>query len=176
MFKGCTNMTGPVKWNNVTTVNQNALVETFYNTGITSVEMKSISTMGGGGFNSCFRGCSNLVSADIRNLTAINGSWGMGEAFQDCTSLRTVLMTKFSYDQFGLYRCWKNDTLLEVVDFSEATAVLGLYLGDGDLPFDNTNDTYKVVVPDNLYSSWISANGWSSIASHIIRKSDYDAL
>ena len=176
MFKGCTNMTGPVKWNNVTTVDQNALVETFYGSGITSVEMKSISTMEGGGFNSCFRECSNLVSADIRNLTSINGSYGMGEAFQDCTSLRTVNMNKFSYDQFGIYRSWKNDTLLEVVDFSEATAVLGLYLDDGDLPFDNTNDTYKVVVPDNLYSSWISANGWSSIASHIIKKSDYDAL
>lgn len=79
--------------------------------------------MGGGGFNSCFRDCTNLLSADISELSGINGSYGMGEAFMGSTSLETVNMKKFSYDQFGIYRSWKNCTSLEVVDFSEATAV-----------------------------------------------------
>ena len=31
---------------------------------------------------------------------------------------------------------------------------------------------YKIVVPDELYNDWISAQYWSNIASHIIRESD----
>lgn len=34
----------------------------------------------------------------------------------------------------------------------------------------------KIIVPDNLYDQWITATNWSSIASQIIKKSDWDAL
>ena len=41
--------------------------------------------------------------------------------------------------------------------------------------FSSTNDTYKIVVPDSLYDTWIAATNWASIASHIMKQSDWNA-
>ena len=61
-------------------------------------------------------------------------------------------------------------TSLEVVDFSQATAVPTMHNTN---TFQNTNNTFKVVVPDSLYSTWIASTNWSNISSQIIRASDY---
>lgn len=59
-------------------------------------------------------------------------------------------------------------TLLETLDFRSVTAVPTL---SGELP--SYNDTYQIVVPDNLYDTWITAQYWSSVASHIVKASEY---
>ena len=41
--------------------------------------------------------------------------------------------------------------------------------------FANTNNTYKIVVPDSLYDTWITATNWASIASHIMKQSDWNS-
>lgn len=43
--------------------------------------------------------------------------------------------------------------------------------------FGNINDTYKIVVPDALYSTWIAATNWSnsSIKPHIMKQSDWNS-
>lgn len=61
-------------------------------------------------------------------------------------------------------------TNLEVVDFSEATAVPAL---SSSWAFYDTNNTYKVVVPDALYNDWIAASNWSALSSHIVKVSEY---
>lgn len=63
-------------------------------------------------------------------------------------------------------------TALEVVDFSEATAVPALYNVNA---FANTNSTYKIVVPDALYDTWIATTNWSNanIKPHIVKASEY---
>lgn len=63
-------------------------------------------------------------------------------------------------------------TSLEVVDLRHVTSVVGLYNINA---FSTTNDTYKIVVPDSLYSSWVTATNWkdASIVGHIIKASDY---
>ena len=63
-------------------------------------------------------------------------------------------------------------TSLELVDMTGSTGVPWLENVDN---FQNTNDTYKIVVPDNLYNTWISATNWASIASHIMKQSDWNA-
>ena len=60
-------------------------------------------------------------------------------------------------------------TSLEIVDFSEATAIPTI----NSLTFSGTNNTFKIVVPDALYSTWITSGYWSNVQSHIIAKSDY---
>lgn len=63
-------------------------------------------------------------------------------------------------------------TSLELVDMTGSTAVPILVDVNN---FDSTNDTYKIVVPDSLYDTWIAATNWASIASHIMKQSDWNA-
>ena len=65
-----------------------------------------------------------------------------------------------------LYGC----SALEVVDFSEATSVPTLHSVN---TFQNTNSTFKIVVPDALYDQWIAARNWSSFANQIVKASEY---
>ena len=37
------------------------------------------------------------------------------------------------------------------------------------------NRIYTIVVPDELYNSWITATNWSVVKLHIVRQSDYTA-
>ena len=63
-------------------------------------------------------------------------------------------------------------TSLELVDMTGSTGVPTLSNVNN---FANTNDTYKIVVPDSLYDTWISATNWASISSHIMKQSDWNA-
>lgn len=68
-------------------------------------------------------------------------------------------------------RTFERCTHLEVIDFSQATSIPTIATST----FTDTNDTFKVVVPDSLYEDWIAATNWSTYASHIIKLSDYTA-
>ena len=57
---------------------------------------------------------------------------------------------------------------LELVDFSEATAIP--IFGTG--MFNDTNSTFQIVVPDALYDDWIGASNWSTYASKIVKASE----
>ena len=61
-------------------------------------------------------------------------------------------------------------TSLELVDMTGSTDVPWL----DPHAFENTNDTYKIVVPDSLYDTFIAATNWVSIASHIMKQSDWN--
>lgn len=63
-------------------------------------------------------------------------------------------------------------TSLELVDMTGSTGVPTL---EDVNNFANTNDTYKVVVQDSLYDEWIAATNWASIATHIMKQSDWNA-
>ena len=62
-------------------------------------------------------------------------------------------------------------TSLELVDMTGSTGAPWL----DPTAFKNTNDTYKIVVPDSLYDTWIAATNWSSISTHIMKKSDWNS-
>ena len=66
-----------------------------------------------------------------------------------------------------LYGC----SALEVVDFSEATAVPTLHSVN---TFQNTNNPFQIVVPDALYDQWKAARNWSSFANQIVKASEYN--
>ena len=64
--------------------------------------------------------------------------------------------------------CFTNCYALRKIYFINHTSVptMGASLGD-NLPSD-----YKVIVPDNLYETWITTDLWINIADHIIKESD----
>lgn len=90
--------------------------------------------------------------------------------FNGCTSLKRIKMNA-SVGGWGP-QMFTGCTSLELVDMTGSTAVPILVDVNN---FDSTNDTYKIVVPDSLYDTWIAATNWASIASHIMKQSDWNA-
>ena len=76
-----------------------------------------------------------------------------------------------SSGQWGTYMFY-GCTSLEIIDMTGSTGVPTLSYS---VNFSNTNNTYKIVVPDSLYDTWIAATNWASIASHIMKQSDWNA-
>lgn len=58
-------------------------------------------------------------------------------------------------------------------DFSHHTAVPTLANADA---FYSIPSDCKIIVPDNLYDTWIAATNWSTYASYIIKKTDWANL
>lgn len=58
-------------------------------------------------------------------------------------------------------------------DFSRHEAIPSL---SSTSAFSATSYNYKIVVPDALYDTWIASTNWSTYASKIIKKSEWDAL
>ena len=107
-----------------------------------------------------------MTSVDLSSLTSV-GSYGLNHAFNQCTSLTTVdLSSLSSAGTNGFDNAFSGCTHLELVDFSKATAVPAL---SNTNAFQNTNDYYRIVVPNALYNQWINATNWSnsSIVTHI---------
>lgn len=203
-LKGNANLTS-VSLPNLTNVGEAGMYYTFAGcASLSSVELPSLATVGDGGLYYAFSNCTSLLSINLPNLTSI-GAGGLSNAFKNCTSLeqasmpaltslmvvnasgmfdgctnlKTVDFSKVS--QFGANTVtapmFNGCTNLECVDFSEATAVPSDYASNAKgVLFKGTNTTFKIVVPDALYESWIADYFWADMADQIIKKSDYDAL
>lgn len=116
------------------------------------------------------RSCTSLQTLDLRYLESADGSESMSGFATGCTALKKVYLNKLSsVGTNGLNGAFNGCTALEVVNFSEATAVPEITT----TTFSNTNSTFQIVVPDALYSTWIAATNWSSLASQIVKVSDY---
>ena len=120
-----------------------------------------------------FDGCTSLTSAPelpATELPATPLAKCYSSMFSGCTSLKRIKMNASSGNlgTYMFYGC----TSLELVDM---TGSIGVPTLSNVNNFNNTNDTYKIVVPDSLYNTWIAATNWASIASHIMKKSDWNA-
>ena len=116
-----------------------------------------------------FNGCTSLTTAPELPATDLNYRCYY-EMFMDCTALKRIKMNASSgnWGESMFTGC----TSLELVDMTGSTGVPTL---ENVNNFANTNDTYKIVVPDSLYDTWIAATNWASIASHIMKQSDWNA-
>jgi hypothetical protein len=114
-----------------------------------------------------FQNCYSLNSVTIPNsVTSIGGS-----AFGDCYSLSSVVIPNSvtSIEDNVFYNCYG----VAFYDFSNHTAIPTL---SNTKVFLSIPSDCKIIVPDNLYDTWIAATNWSTYASQIIKKSDWDAL
>lgn len=162
-------------------------------TGLVSVELPNLAVVGNRGLGRCFAGDTALVELSMPKLAHVGnqGLFGMCEgctaletvnlsnlvscvypayAFKNCKNLKRVYLNKLSSvvrrpSPETFYGC----TSLEVIDFSEATAVPRI----SHTTFGDTNPTFKIVVPDALYDEWVAAKHWSDRASQIVKASDY---
>lgn len=101
-----------------------------------------------------FRGCKSLASITIPNsVTKFSNS-----AFYGCYSLASITIPSSVTKIEGL--TFQNCYGLKTYDFRTATAVPTL---DNANAFSNTPSDKEIIVPDELYDTWITAGNWSSI-------------
>lgn len=136
-----------------------------------------------------FWGCRELEEVQLSDSLTIIGSW----AFSSCEKLHTINIPenchKIEYSAFqgckSLTKLFFPKAVLEIGD-EPFPGCTGMKVYDfsthEEIPtigqirvFMGSPDGYHIVVPDSLYDEWIAATNWISYASHIIKKSDWDA-
>lgn len=135
-------------------------------------------------YGSAFSNCLSLEKAYMPNVSTISRY-----AFSQCYSLKSVVLPSrlTRIEQYTFSQCssltsikipstvnaiytyaFSRCTGLRKVDFSEHTAIPTLQSS----VFNNIPTDCKIIVPDNLYDSWIVATNWSDIASLIVKASE----
>lgn len=113
----------------------------------------------------CFKSCYNLQRVVLPpTLTSIPES-----LFENNQGLVKVVIPK-NVTAIGASAFYGAKSL-KIVDCSKCMQCPTL----GSSAFSYASTDYKIIVPDALYDTWIAATNWSSLASYIIKKSDWDA-
>lgn len=108
--------------------------------------------------------CHSLASIVIpQGVTSIGSC-----AFDHCYSLANLVIPESvaSIGDYAFQQCYG----MAYYDFTQCTSVPTL----GTTAFKNIPSDCKIVVPDELYDSWIAATNWSTYASYIIKASDFN--
>ena len=130
--------------------------------------------------------CRGLKSVSAPK-TFFAGKWG----FRDCSTLRRITQSSTGFGEYAFsstclssYKI-RGSSAFFSNQYSFASCPRMAYYdfsNVGSVPsLKNTNvflsipSDCKIIVPDNLYDEWIAATNWSTYASKIIKKSDWDA-
>jgi hypothetical protein len=135
-----------------------------------------------------FQGCSNLVTVSLgNNFLAPTG------LLRECSKLENVnIPSKWNnITMYMFYRCtslkklefpssiltinanaFNGCTSMQEYDFTASTSVVSLA---NTSAFTSIPSACKIVVPDDLYETWIARTNWSNFASHIIKESEWNA-
>ena len=158
-FSSCHSLTSIVIPNNVTSIGNSAFTECYsissvvIPNSVTSIEYY------------LFYGGHSLTSIVIPNSVTSIGNY----AFSDCYSLSSVVIPNnvTSIGSSAFYKCKG----VAFFDFRTYTSIPTLSNTDA---FSSISSDCKIVVPNALYDEWLSATNWSSLASHIIKASEYN--
>lgn len=120
----------------------------------------SVTNIGPNNFSACY---------SLKNITIPSNVTVLGaNCFQSCYNLKTVtFLGQISNIQTNtFYLC------ISVVkyDFTNSTAVPSL----ANTNAITVNADTKIVVPDDLYETWIGTTNWSTYASYIVKESEYN--
>ena len=190
-FHNCTSLTSLPDISRVTSFSGYA----FYNCSslTTMPDLSSVTSFG----NRCFAGVpltsitlpenatySSNVFADSskKNTTLTELTVPAGSNIKDSQACfeyltgvqRITFGGNLSDNRIGTY-LFNHNTNCLVYDFTACTAVQILN-SNFSMTFENINANCKIVVPDDLYSTWITTGNWSQGASYIISESDYANL
>ena len=160
-FYYCYSLSSVVIPNSVTSIGGSAFYSCY---SLSSVVIpNSVTSIG----NYVFYNCYSLSSVTIPNSVTSIGNY----VFYNCYSLSSVVIPNSvtSIGGSAFYNCYG----MAFYDFSNHTSVPTL---SNTNAFTKIPSDCKIIVPDNLYDTWIAATNWSTYSSYIIKKSDWDAL
>lgn len=113
-----------------------------------------------------FMSCKNLKEVFIGDGVIEIGT----DAFSFTTKLKSIKVGK-NVQQISKF-AFSTNCLTSCFDFSSHSSIP--HISD-DVFNDPEYFSYSIIVPDSLYDDWIVAPIWSTYASNIIKKSDWDA-
>jgi hypothetical protein len=159
-FSYCYSLASIVIPNSVTSIGNNAFSDC---NSLASIAIpNSVINIG----NNAFKYCFPLASIVLPNSVTSIGNY----AFSYCYSLASIVLPN-SVTSIGNYTfgyCYG----MAFYDFSKCASIPTL---GGTSVFYRIESDCRIIVPDSLYDSWKSTTNWSSHASKIIKKSDWDA-
>ena len=202
MFGGCYSLTSIIIPNTVTTIGGYGFSSCYKLTSITipnsvtsignyafwycrSLASILIPNNGTSIENSAFSGCSGLAS-----ITLLSGLTSIGQqVFYECTSLTSITIpssvTSIGSSAFSHCTGLTSVTIgsgvtsidsffsscynIRLYDFSQAISVPTL---TDTSVFSGISALCKIVVPDSLYSTWITATNWVNYANYIYKASE----
>lgn len=198
MFQSCKRLRNIIRNKNWDTSNVTDFSSMFYDcASMKEIDILDFNFSKATSIKSMFQNCTSLqnIKANI-NLPALTTKTNVQNFAHTCWNLdpSNITFTNCAYMPYFAY-CYTalnyikipasvttipTDTFrdcqhLYVVDFRDHTAVPTL--DNANAFILNTNTTMKIVVPDNLYSTWITTSPWnnSTLVSRIISASDYEA-
>lgn len=122
----------------------------------------SVTEIGASSFEQCYSLASVVIPSEITEIES--------EFVYKCYSLTSVVIPSgvTAVNNYVFYGCGS----LRFCDFSSLSAVPTLLNSNS---FSSVASDCNIIVPDSLYDEWIAATNWSSHASKIIKKTDWDA-
>lgn len=182
VFYSCYKLSFVVIPNSVTSIDSNAFYCCY---SLSSVVIpNSVTSIGQSVFSTCYTLSSIFIPKSVTridksvfasckslsNIVIPNSVISIGQSsISGCNAIASIFIPKsvtgFNYYTFDL--CYG----MAYYDFSQHTTIPSITSST----FNNNPSDCKIIVPDNLYDSWISATNWSALASYIIKKSDWDA-
>lgn len=157
-FEGCYSLKSVVIPNGMTSISSYAFNNCY---SLKSVEIpETVTAIGTYAFNKCH----SLLSIRFpNNLTSI-----LGNSFNTATALSSVVFPSGVTDiaTKAFYNCYG----IVMYDFRNHISVPTLASKDA---FTGIASICKIVVPDDLYETWIAASNWSNYASKIVKASEY---
>lgn len=133
-----------------------------------------------------FEGCSIINNITLpTSVTTIKTS-----SFSNCRVLNDIIMPKVATlgdsafaNNYNMYKAdylsnvtsigssvWKGCYSIVYYDFSKCSSVPTL---SSTQSFYDIDSDCKIVVPDNLYDTWIAATNWSELSTNIVKASNY---
>lgn len=169
--------------NTITSIPNNACTNVY---SIQSIKIpSSVTTIGSGIFTSAYS-CKKLDLSNLTSITTIQtGSFTnfsaceevklppnlqtIGNSFLSTTRTLTKIKFPTSVTSIGNF-AFQSSQAMQLVDFRGFTSVPSL---GGTSAFAYSNAKMQIVVPDSLYSTWITTTNWTGLASKIVKESDY---
>lgn len=159
-FHNCYRLKSVTIGNGLTSIGQSAFNSCFNLTSITIPD--NITSINRYTFNSCYA---------LTSVTIGNGVTSIGDyAFAYCKSLTSVTIPN-NVSEIGS-SAFRDCASMQYYDFSTHESLPTLA---DTYAFYNIPSSCKIIVPDALYDEWIATTNWSTYASRIIKKSDWDA-
>ena len=183
VFSECCSLASVVISNGVTSIGTNAFFEC---RSLSSVVIpQSVTSIGTYAFYRCYSLSSVVIPQSVTSigiyaffecgsLSSVvipSGITSIGNnAFSGCLSLASIVIpdSVTSIGDSAFYNCYG----MAFYDFRASKSVPTL---SNTYAFNNIPSDCKIIVPDTLYDDWIAAENWSTYASYIIKKSEWDA-
>jgi len=102
-YNNVSNLIRDIDLSNITSLGINSLYKAFCGSGITSIDLSSITNIDKEGvLCQAFKDCTNLINARFDSLEFLSGSFAMKQAFENCINLTKLIFPSLQLSAFGI--------------------------------------------------------------------------